>query len=221
MNPIRRALICDEIMHITELAMRGTDGRKFERTTARFGIKGMAQRLEGLATLEETAESIQWLLDEGYLNKQGKWCLGVPADGKEYPLRNYNSFALGKSTADLLQTEVTETAPDEPRQTPKKAKAMKATVKKYQIPSFTAQANTEAEQKQPDHIPDATKMTQPDDGNAIDDALLQLEQMIHRRHRIKALDQKIKVLDRLSIILPPDISDVLNQIKTDLQEQVQ
>lgn len=227
----RQKLICDEIMYIVSNAYKNADNP----AKARFGIKGLAERLDGKATLEESAEAIQNLLDAGHLNKQGQYCVGLPANRKKvYSLHGYDPFALipNKKPPESKRSELT--APqisnvqkmhiaNSPKDAPEKpAKAI--TASDVIAESF---GNKASEQHKPSIEPDYAafngEATPSADGNEfqpIEQSLNSLKARLNSKS-VENLHIKLRTLDGLARLLDPEISNVLNQIHQDLKEIAQ
>lgn len=199
----RQKLICDEIMYIVSNAYKTADNP----AKARFGIKGLAGRLDGKATLEESAEAIQNLLDAGHLNKQGQYCVGLPANRKKvYSLHGYDPFAL---------------IPNKKSTTPKPAKVI--TPADVIAESF---GNKSPEKQkittETDYALSDESSTSADsrEFRTIEQSLNTLKARINGK-AIENLTIKLRTLDGLARLLDPEISNVLNQIHQDLKEIAQ
>ncbi len=227
----RQKLVCDEIMYIVSNAYKNADNP----LKARFGIKGLAERLDGKATLEESAEAIQHLLDAGHLNKQGQYCVGLPANRKKvYSLHGYDPFALipNKKPSESKRNELATSQisnvqkmhiANSPKDSPEKpAKVM--TASDVIAGSF---GNKKREQIKPSSEPDYAafndETTPSADGNefqSIEQSLSTLKARLNRKP-VENLTIKLRTLDGLARLLDPEISEVLNQIQNDLKEIAQ
>jgi hypothetical protein len=227
----RQKLICDEIMYIVSNAYKNAENP----AKARFGIKGLAERMDGKATLEESAEAIQHLLDDGHLNKQGQYCVGLPANRKKvYSLRAYDPFALIPSnksaeskrnqltaiqSSNVQKMHIAHSKQDQPE---KPARVI--TASDVIAGSF---GNKNREHPEPSTEPDYAAFndeTIPStDGNEfqpIEQSLNTLKAKLNGKS-VENLTIKLRTLDGLARLLGPEISNVLNQIHQDLKEIAQ
>lgn len=197
----RLNLICSELMNIVTQTYKNADNP----AKARFGIKGLADRLTGKATLEETAEAIEYLLEHGHLNKQGQYCVGLPSGGENTWPHEYNPFALqANSSAVPEKSNLQKMQIARPEETAAPAMAKSAPRQATPKPAETAPQSLDNE---------ATVIA----AHPIEKSLSALK----ARLNVKPIDNltvKLRTLDGLARLLDPEISSVLNQIQDDLRE---
>lgn len=214
MNTNVNKKLCDAVMYYIQTGLKEATNPAAKK----FGRKVMHDSISMWLdfSLVEFNVAIQWLIDKKHIKPLGQHTVGLGTGQgiKKYDLNGFTPYK--RIDPNLAATEQQATVPEKPTIVAKKPAGVIVPIKNDDIPSFTGKASPVTA----DHIPEAKKMIEDKPSTAIDDALLELEHMIKRRHRIKALEQKLNVLDRLSTILPSDIGDVLTEIKNDLQEQV-